>query len=334
MYPKVFVRRLCHATRLKLHFILAACVAMWVVGAAQAQTFEVLYSFQGPPDGRAPDSKVILDTSGTLYGVTYGGGTSYEGTAYSLTSSGKEKVLYSFCAGYGNGPNSVIQAADGTLYGTTSYGGSYGEGEVFQVNQKGDETVQYSFSGTSRSAGGVTPTGVIRDEQGTLYGTTTNGGSSSGCFGYGCGMVFKLDPKGNFSLVYTFSGGQDGGYPSGSIVRDAAGNIYGATGYGGDLTCFAPYGCGVVFKINPEGKETVLHTFTGKNGDGAQAWSGVVSDKDNNLYGSNVDGGTGPNCNSDENGCGTVYKIDTSGKRRSFTASPELEPIGHRFMQA
>jgi len=309
---------------------LAVCIALCMMLSAQAQTFSVLYSFAGPPDGKAPDSTLLLDGSGNIYGVTYGGGASYEGTAFKLSSSGKETVLYSFLSGYGNRPNSVMQDDKGTLYGTTTYGGSYGQGAVFKVDQKGNETVLYNFRGGDKSFG-FNPNALIRDEQGNLYGITMFGGQAGGCFGGGCGIVFQLDPTGKQTVLYIFKGGTDGGYPSGPIVRDAAGNLYGETAYGGDLSCLSPRGCGTVFKLDTSGKETVLHSFTGKGGDGAQPWSGLVSDKDGNLYGSTHIGGTGPNCTSDEDGCGTVFKIDKAGKEtilHSFTGSgADFPPI-------
>jgi uncharacterized repeat protein (TIGR03803 family) len=302
---------------------LVACVALSMMLPAQAQTFRVLYSFNGPPDAQAPHSNLLLDGSGNIYGITFGGGSSYEGTAFKLNSSGKETVLYSFLSGYGNRPDLVIQDAEGTLYGTTTYGGSYGQGAVFKLDQNENETVLYSFRGAAKSDG-FDPIGVVRDEQGNLYGTTGLGGEAGGCYGYGCGIVFKLDPAGKETVLYTFKGGADGGYPSGPIVRDAAGNLYGETAYGGDLSCYPPYGCGTVFKLDPAGKETVFHRFTGTGGDGEHPWAGLVADNKGNLYGATVEGGTGPNCTSAENGCGTVFKVDRTGKEtvlHSFTGS-------------
>ena len=308
--------------RFSFLILLAVAIASCLM-PAQAQTFTTLYEFQGPPDAKAADSTLLLDGSGNIYGVSYGGGASYRGTAFKLTSSGKETVLYSFVAGYGSSPDSVIRDAEGTLYGTTTYGGSFAQGAVFKVDQKGNETVLYSFSGAEKSFG-FNPNGVLRDEQGNLYGTTMFGGQAGGCFGGGCGIVFKLDPAGKETVLYTFKGGTDGGYPSGPMVRDAAGNLYGETAYGGDLSCFAPYGCGTVFKLDPAGKKTVLHTFTGTGGDGQGPWAGLVGDKDGNLYGATLEGGTGPNCTSAENGCGTVFKVTKTGKEtilHSFTGS-------------
>jgi uncharacterized repeat protein (TIGR03803 family) len=292
--------------------------------SAQAQTFTVLYSFKGTPDGEAPTGGIVRDRSGNLYGVTYGGGVSYAGTAFKLSPSHKETVLYSFLAGYGANPNAtMVRDAKGNLYGTTIYGGAYNQGAVFKIDTRKNETVLYSFNGGVEYFGFI-PNAVILDEQRNLYGTTVIGGLGGGCFGYGCGIVFKLDPAGKETVLYTFKGGTDGGYPSGPIVRDPAGNLYGETAYGGDLSCFPPYGCGTVFKLTPTGKQTVLHRFTGTGGDGAQAWSGLVRDRKGTLYGSTVAGGTGPNCTSQENGCGTVFKVDKTGKEtilHSFTGS-------------
>jgi len=307
-----------------LVLLLAACMALSTMLPAQAQTFSVLYSFKGTPDGQSPAGGIIRDHSGNLYGVTYGGGTSFGGTAFKLSASGKETVLYSFLAGYGANPDSTMaQDAKGNLYGTTDYGGAYNQGAVFKIDAKRNETVLYSFR-EGVPTFGFLPNAVILDEQGNLYGTTKLGGLTGGCLGYGCGVVFKFDRRGKKTVLYTFHGGTDGGYPSGPIVRDAAGNLYGATAYGGDLSCYSPYGCGTVFKLSPTGKLTVLHSFTGTGGDGAQAWTGLVRDQQGNLYGATVDGGTGPNCTSDENGCGTVFKVDKTGKEtilHSFTGS-------------
>jgi len=307
----------------RLLTFLTVCMVLSVMLPAQAQTLSVLYSFAGPPDGKAPDGTLLLDGSGNIYGITYGGGASYEGTAFKLSSSGKETVLYSFLSGYGNRPNAVIQDTEGTLFGTTTYGGSFGQGAVFKVDQKGNEAVLYSLSGGNKSYG-FNPNALVRDQQGNLYGTTMFGGQAGGCFGGGCGIVYRLDPAGKETELYSFKGGTDGGYPSGPIARDAAGNLYGETAYGGHPSCFPPYGCGTVFKLDPAGKKTLLHIFTGTGGDGEHPWSGVVRDNDGNLYGATVEGGTGPNCTSANNGCGTVYKIDKTGKEtilHSFTGS-------------
>ena len=137
---------------------------------------------------------------------------------------------------------------------------------------------------------------MIRDADGNLYGTTSFGGAAN------AGVVFKLDPAGQETVLYNFTGGADGASPSTVLLRDPAGNLYGTTKTGGQTTCL--YGCGVLFKLNPVGQETVLHAFTGTDGEGPEA--GVIADPAGNLYGTTYLGGAA--------GVGVVYKLDASGQ--------------------
>jgi uncharacterized repeat protein (TIGR03803 family) len=122
-----------------------------------------------------------------------------------------------------------------------------GCGVVFKVDGSGKETVLYRFTGGADGA--ETFAGVIRDAEGNLYGTTYFGGDLSGCSGLGCGVVFKLDPTGKETVLYTFTGGTDGANPNANLLQGEEGNLYGTASDGGDLSCSAPSGCGVVFKI-------------------------------------------------------------------------------------
>jgi len=209
----------------------------------------VLYSFTGVPDGEEPDAGLVRDAQGNLYGTTYNGGASNLGTVFELDTTGKETVLHSFTGTGGDGSEpygGLVLDAQGNLYGTTSFGGASGDGTVFELDTAGKETVLYSFTGTGGD--GAYPSGLVRDAQGNLYGTTYGGGAS------GFGTVFKLDTAGKETVLYSFTGtGGDGAYPSGLVrlVRDAQGNLYGTTYEGGDLACDAPYGCGTVFKLTP-----------------------------------------------------------------------------------
>ena len=161
-------------------------------------------------------------------------------------------------------------------------------------------TPLYEFQG---SADGESPNGVIRDSAGNLYGTTIAGGQTI------FGTVFKLNPSGVKTILYNFTGGTDGGEPHGSL-----GNLYGTTEYGGDLNalCAGMQGCGVVFKISPTGRETVLHRFTGK-ADGGQPLAGLTIDSGGNLYGTTA-GGANSSCDYFAVGCGVVFKIDSAHK--------------------
>lgn len=270
----------------------------------------VIHTFTGThSDGEYPQGGLLMDKAHNLYGTTYAGGANTTacppscGTVYKLNKKGKETVLHTFSGGADGGlPNYVnlVRDSAGSLYGTTAYGGSgctYGCGVVFKVDSTGHETPLYTFGGTSD---GATPyAGLVRDAAGNLYGTAQYAGLPGGCmFGYGCGVIFKIDAAGNQMVLYSFTGGPDGGNPSAGLVRDKAGNLYGTTQEGG-------VGFGVVFKLDPSGNETALYTFTGGT-DGAQPIANVILDKAGNLYGTTTQrGSTG--CNG--LGCGTVFEI-------------------------
>jgi uncharacterized repeat protein (TIGR03803 family) len=136
--------------------------------------------------------------------------------------------------------------------------------------------------------------------------------------------VFKLDPMGNETVVYSFTGGADGAEPRAGLVRDAAGNLYGTTFVGGATVSSCPngvQGCGVVFKLDPMGNETVLHTFTG-GADGAEPLASLIRDAAGNLYGTTFTGGTTGSSCSDVYGCGVVFKVGPLGNQtvlHSFT---------------
>src|SRR5271157_4610665 len=177
--------------------------------------------------------------------------------------------------------------------------------------------VLYTFTGSPDGA--VSDGGLVRDAQGNLYGTTSQGGDPA-CTN-GCGTVFKVNTTGNETVLYSFTGGADGAYPGAGLLRDAQGNLYGTTGQGGALACNAPNGCGTVFKVDTTGKETVLYSFTG-GADGSTPEAGLLPDAQGNLYGTTSQGGD-PACT---NGCGTVFKVDTTGKETvlySFTGLPD-----------
>jgi uncharacterized repeat protein (TIGR03803 family) len=129
-----------------------------------------------------------------------------------------------------------------------------------------------------------------------------------------------------FKVLYSFAGGADGGVPSAGVVLDRSGNAYSTTQYGGDLTCNSGHGCGTVFKLDPTGKETVVHAFQGATTDGSIPMGDLLLDNKGNLYGTTYFGGGSPNCNG---GCGTVFKLTPKGKKwaetvlYSFTSDPD-----------
>jgi uncharacterized repeat protein (TIGR03803 family) len=167
--------------------------------------------------------------------------------------------------------------------------------------------VLYSFSG---GLDGGPRAGLVRDMAGNLYGTTKYGGNPNCQSPAGsCGVVFKLAPNGDGtwteSVVYAFTGSPDGANPVAGLIFDQAGNLYGTTAFGGNLSCGeVGFGCGTVFKVDQTGILTVLHTFSG-GADGASPYAGLVRDTAGNLYGTTYLGGR-------RNG-GTVFKVDKNG---------------------
>lgn len=316
--------------------LLAAAVA---AQPAQAQTYTVLHAFTAAPDGAAPNP-IIRDAQGNLYGTTkYGGlatcGEGTCGTVFKIDSAGHENVLYSFEGG-DTGSNPVaglVRDAAGNLYGTTQGNGTIGGASViFKVDPKGLQTVLYvahSYDGSSLDSP------LTLDAHGNLYGMSPYGGNSNcGDGGGGCGTLFKITPAGKFTLLHAFTE-TDGRQPEGGLVIDAKGNLYGTTNFGGDLNCksagygyFVP-GCGTIFKLDRNRKFTVLHTFTGKTGEGGGSFpSGVIIDSAGNLYGIAQNGGdvTGDYIY----GLGTIFKVDTSGKFSvlfTFTPNQTRNPV-------
>ncbi len=228
-------------------------------------------------------------------------------------------TLFNFTQGHlerGVFPQAGLTADQaGNLYGTTAGGGTGagcqgvgGCGTVFKLGPHGTETVLYSFAG---GGDGSSPNGtLIVDQAGNFYGTTAAGGFSGCALGAECGTVFKLAPDGTHTVLYSFTGGRDGGVPEAPLLADQAGNLYGTTTQGGSGGC-GGYGCGTVFKLAPDGTETILHAFRGGS-DGAELFAaGLIADQAGNLYGTTWEGGKG--CNGA--GCGTVFKLAPDGTK-------------------
>jgi hypothetical protein len=239
------------------------------------------------------------------------------GLASDDTKGDAEKVLHTFPSGRqgGNPFGKLIFDSAGNLYGTTVAGGGFNTncpngwcGAVFEltptVGGKWKEIVLHDF--TWGKNGSVPLSGLIFDSAGNLYGTTYEGGRGS-CQYRACGLVFELTPtaagKWEETVLYAFSGGDDGGNPYTGLIFDAAGNLYGTTVLGGKG------GLGVVFELMPTSsgtwKEKVLHTFTGGR-DGGQP-GGVIFDQAGNLYGDATVRGDLTKCGG--YGCGVVFRL-------------------------
>ena len=282
----------------------------------------------GPVYGTGLNSVLMMDSAGNLYGTTPQGGlvdcfitgpglpiTNVGcGTVFKLDPLGQKTVLYKF-AGGNTGPDGAFPNADlirdqtGYVYGTTSGGGpndcaltglAMGCGIVFKLDTNGNEIILNNYG---RATGGL-----VLDTAGNLYGISID-------------SVFKLDKTGAFTQLYTFTGGTDGWDPQGNLAIDSSGNLYGATNMGGASSCVSvggAIGCGVVFKVDPSGKESVLYSFTGGSSDGANPKAGVLLDAAGNIYGTTSQGGPA--------NAGTVFKLDSTGTEtllHSFTGDAD-----------
>ena len=278
-----------------------------------AGTESVLHAFTGS-DGEFPFSALNADSAGNFYGTTYEGGSSGSGTVFKLAPDGTETVLYSFKP-FNDGLyplGGVTFDPAGNIYGTTWQGGggncnsssADGCGTVYKLAPDGTETILHAFAGPPNDGSFPHATLSRNNVTNDLYGTTAGGGGT-GCYGYGCGTVFKLAPDGTLTILHSFSGGTDGAGPVAKLIGDRQGNLYSTTVTGGNAGCFdnGP-GCGTVFKIAPDGTETVLYAFKGST-DGAQPSGRLMRDEAGSLYGTTLKGGSWY--------CGTVFKLTQSG---------------------
>lgn len=251
-----------------------------------------LYSFTGGNDGGNPIAGPIL-AGHDLYGTTQQGGAYGGGVAYKLDlTTGKIRTLRAFHGDDGVEPWSpLIRDSSGNLFGTTNNGGAGNNGVVFKLSRSGYYTVLYAFTG--RSDGGHPVGSLIEDSAGNLYGTT-EGGNTNGINSYG--SVFKISPAGVESTLYSFPSPVAS---TGSLALDKAGNLYGTTEFGGNVSCYYGEGCGTIFEISASGSYAELHDFDGT--DGQQPYAGLIL-KSGNLFGTTDSGGA--------YGLGTVFQLN------------------------
>jgi uncharacterized repeat protein (TIGR03803 family) len=299
---------------------LAMLTTVW----AHAQTFAILHTFTGTPDGATPEAGLLRDSEGNLYGTTNAGGASGNGTVFEISNEGVETILYSF-AGWPDGSqpsDALIEDAEGNLYGTTVNGGRYSDGTVFKLTKSGVETVLHNFGGSSD--GSSPEAGVTMDAAGNLYGTTLYGGGGN-CM-TGCGTIFKVTAAGVETVLYSFQSGDYNGYhPQGGLVLSSAGNLYGTTTWGGRTNCGA-FGCGVIYELyhTPKGWAfSTLHRFSGAPSDGEGPTSAMIFDSAGNLFGTTTQGGA--------NNQGTIFQYAPTGSvyvLHSFNFSDGSDPYG------
>jgi uncharacterized repeat protein (TIGR03803 family) len=244
---------------------------------AAGGTYTVLHTFDVSADGRYPAGQLIRDRHNNIFGSTTSGGPGNGGSVFEYTAKGAFKVLYAFSGADGFSPQGrLLQDKSGNLYGATMQGGANAYGTIFKLTPKGALITLYSFTGGAD--GGYPSGGLDSDKAGNLYGATNLAGNGSTPFG----TVFRLSTGGTLTPLYAFTGGADGGYPSGDILL-SHGKLYGTAAGGGanDL--------GVVYDIDAaSGGETVAHSFSGDDGESPQA--GLISHH-GMLYGMASGGG-------------------------------------------
>jgi uncharacterized repeat protein (TIGR03803 family) len=281
---------------------------------AGSGTITTLALFNGTNSGSAPVGALVMDGSGDLYGTTALGGPWGVGTVYEVAAgSGSITTLASFTTDGKQPGGPLIIDGKGNLYGTAKTGGASNDGTVFELAAgSGSITTLASFNGT----GGANPDGgLLIDGSGNLYGTTSQGGAN------GDGTVFELAAgSGTITTLASFDG-TDGSDPTGTLVIDGSGNLYGTTYAGGAL------GDGTVFELAAgSGTITTLASFTGT--DGANTYPGVIRDSSGDLYGTTWGGGA--------SGDGTVFEVaagsGTITDLASFDGTDGANPRGGLIM--
>ncbi|MFY9860035.1 MAG: choice-of-anchor tandem repeat GloVer-containing protein [Candidatus Cybelea sp.] len=272
-----------------------------------AASYKVLYNFGKPQHDAAIPTAGLIEVKGTLYGTTTRGGAYGGGTVFSVSTAGKEEVIYNFGGG-SDGYDCMASLIDveGTLYGTTAGGGKYGGGTVFSITTTGTKHILHNF-GTAIGTDGSDPEASLIYVNGTLYGTTAAGGGPHGKLGGG--TVFSISTTGTERVLYRFRGRFNGIIPMGGLI-DVNNTLYGTTSLGG------AYHQGTVFSVTMAGQEHLLYSFRG-NTDGSDPEASLI-DVNGVLYGTAVGGG--------KNYHGTVFSITTAGNLdvlHRFDGSPD-----------
>jgi uncharacterized repeat protein (TIGR03803 family) len=259
----------------------------------------VLYSFTGGSDGCTPYQGLVEDDAGNLYGTSRGSDCSSYGVIFKVDSAGSFTLLHTFTGSPSNGEypayGHLTMDESGNLYGVTIFGGAHGYGALYTLSKSGTLTLLHSFA-AGASDGGFPVGTVAQDAAGNFYGATQLYGSDD------LGTVWKMSQAGKETVLHNFRG-LPGCIPSGGLVLDPTGNLYGVTQGG----CTGG-NYGTVYKVNPRGKRTVLHNF--EQSDGAEAYGEVLRTTDGTLFGTAVLGGDVSNnaCYGGE-GCGTVWSF-------------------------
>jgi uncharacterized repeat protein (TIGR03803 family) len=262
--------------------------------------FTTLYSFAND-NGAEPYAGLTLGPNGRFYGTTYTGG-SYGagvqvnadgyGTVFEVTTNGALTTLINFANTNGQTPEAgLTPGPNGNFYGTTYSGGSNGfGGTMFETTTNGVLTTLATFAGGTNAQNPAA--GLIPGANGNFYGTTIYGGADDS------GTVFEVTTNGVITNLYSFTGGNDGSFPYGSLTLGTNGNFYGTCAYGGND------GYGTVFEVTPNGGFTVLHSFT-DGSDGADPFAGLTQGQNGDFYGTTYGDGAST--------YGTVFEMTPDG---------------------
>src|SRR3954452_7930118 len=318
-----------------------------LMAGAQTYTYSTLANFPpsaelGPND---PESPLLLDQQGNLYGTSQAGGLDNDGTVFKVTPAGDVITLHGFNGTDGQRPVSgLARDRENNLYGTTVNGGSFTfYGTVYKLAPDGTETVLYSFPG-KYPYGNYPIEPVVLDPAKNVYGVST---FSDNNFNTSGGAIFKLTAAGNFTIRYKFCAFEpcpNGDGPS-ALVLDKAGNLYGATGGGGanlagnvfELTTARelnilysfPQGDGLpkgplvrsgdnffvasqtaIYRVSVTGGGSVFYTFPS----GVHPYRQIVIDSAGNIYGTTD--------------AQTVFKIAPDGTETTIFTGSQSQPVG------
>lgn len=268
----------------------------------------VLHDFGATHEDGTYPSAALFYMNGTLYGTTALGNKYNTGTVFSLSTTGDERVLYSF--GEFNAspmePSASLIDLNGTLYSTTNFGGKSNLGTVFSITPGGKERVVHSFGRPYKTDGQI-PTSRLVELNGTLFGTTYEGGiygRGNHCGPAPCpgrGTVFNITLPGKVHTLHSFGNASDGVSPGAGLIK-VNGVLYGSTEIGGTHTC------GIIFSMSTSGAERVLHNFGATANDGCEPAANLI-DVHGTLYGTTAYGGVYGHY-------GTVFSISTTGAER------------------
>jgi uncharacterized repeat protein (TIGR03803 family) len=267
-------------------------------------TLTTLYSFTVSGGGGQPTGGLIMGKDGNLYGTTTLGGSYSHGSVFRITPQGALTILHSFHASDGSDVEAGLwQGQNGELFGSAREGGAdtvryHCCGAIFKITPAGEFTLLHTFH--PNGFDGATPTSApIIGSDGNLYGTTSAGGA------HGYGEIYRIDPAGSLTVLYSFSS-SDGAYPLGGLTLGSDGNLYGTTSAGGPSCTVSEDGCGTIFQITNAGALTTLYFFSGADGD--EPSGTLLEGSGGNFYGTTITGGY----RGASSGDGTVFSLTTS----------------------